>query len=60
MKWVVKLSPAAVTQRSGKTATLQLSDGCHPTERSWMEVGHVSGASFSSPRSKKRLFIASI
>ncbi|CAA6664278.1 unnamed protein product [Spirodela intermedia] len=43
-----------------KTATLQLSDGCHPTERSWMEVGHVSGASFSSPRSKKRLFIASI
>ncbi|CAA7395951.1 unnamed protein product [Spirodela intermedia] len=22
----------------GKTATLQLSDGCHPTERSWMEI----------------------
>ncbi|CAA7411059.1 unnamed protein product [Spirodela intermedia] len=23
----------------GKTATLRLSGGCHPTERSWMEVG---------------------
>ncbi|CAA6657001.1 unnamed protein product [Spirodela intermedia] len=22
-------------------ATLRLSDGCHPTERSWMEVGRV-------------------
>ncbi|CAA7392277.1 unnamed protein product [Spirodela intermedia] len=32
--------------------------GCHPTERSWMEVGR--GASSSSPRSKRRLFIASI
>ncbi|CAA7388571.1 unnamed protein product [Spirodela intermedia] len=41
----------------GKTATLWLSDGCHPTERSWMEVGH--GASSSGPRSKRRLFIAS-
>ncbi|CAA7405106.1 unnamed protein product [Spirodela intermedia] len=38
MKWVVESSPAAVTRRSGKTATLWLSDGCHPTERSWMEV----------------------
>ncbi|CAA6658538.1 unnamed protein product [Spirodela intermedia] len=27
--------------RSGKTVTLRLSGGCHPTERSWMEVGHV-------------------
>ncbi|CAA7392180.1 unnamed protein product [Spirodela intermedia] len=42
MKWVVESSPAAVTRRSGKTATLRLSDGCHPTERSWMEVGRVS------------------
>ncbi|CAA7393119.1 unnamed protein product [Spirodela intermedia] len=24
-----------------KTVTLRLSNGCHPTERSWMEVGHV-------------------
>ncbi|CAA6654030.1 unnamed protein product [Spirodela intermedia] len=37
MKWVVESSPAAVTRRSGKTATLRLSGGCHPTERSWME-----------------------
>ncbi|CAA7394553.1 unnamed protein product [Spirodela intermedia] len=37
MKWVAESSPAAVTQQSGKTATLQLSGGCHPTERSWME-----------------------
>ncbi|CAA7389254.1 unnamed protein product [Spirodela intermedia] len=37
MKWVVESSPAAVTQRSGKTATLRLSGDCHPTERSWME-----------------------
>ncbi|CAA6674197.1 unnamed protein product [Spirodela intermedia] len=43
MKWVVESSPAAVTRRSGKTATLRLS-GCHPTERSWMEVGRVSGS----------------
>ncbi|CAA7393117.1 unnamed protein product [Spirodela intermedia] len=33
--------------------------GCHPTEKSWMVVGHVSGASSSGPRSKRRLFIAS-
>ncbi|CAA7411064.1 unnamed protein product [Spirodela intermedia] len=38
MKWVVESSPAAVTRRSGKTATLWLSGGCHPTERGWMEV----------------------
>ncbi|CAA7388589.1 unnamed protein product [Spirodela intermedia] len=37
MKWVVESSPAAVTRRSGKTATLRLSGGCHPTERGWME-----------------------
>ncbi|CAA7388491.1 unnamed protein product [Spirodela intermedia] len=37
MKWVVELSPAAVTWRSGKMATLRLSGGCHLTERSWME-----------------------
>ncbi|CAA7411124.1 unnamed protein product [Spirodela intermedia] len=37
MKWVVESSPAAVTQRSRKTATLRLSGGCHPTEGSWME-----------------------
>ncbi|CAA7393087.1 unnamed protein product [Spirodela intermedia] len=37
MEWVVESSPAAVTRRSGKMATLQLSGGCHPTERSWME-----------------------
>ncbi|CAA7401710.1 unnamed protein product [Spirodela intermedia] len=37
IKWVVESSPAAVTWRSGKMATLRLSDGCHPTERSWME-----------------------
>ncbi|CAA7409444.1 unnamed protein product [Spirodela intermedia] len=49
MKWVVESSPAAVTRRSGKTTTLRLSGGCHPTERSWMEVGRV----------KRRLFIAS-
>ncbi|CAA6675628.1 unnamed protein product [Spirodela intermedia] len=44
MKWVVESSPVAVTRQSGKTATLRHSDGCHPTERSWME---------------RRLFIAS-
>ncbi|CAA7411079.1 unnamed protein product [Spirodela intermedia] len=37
MKWVVESSPAAVTQRSGKTATLRLSGDCHSTERSRME-----------------------
>ncbi|CAA6675779.1 unnamed protein product [Spirodela intermedia] len=37
MKWVVESSPAAVTRRSRKTVTLRLSDGCHPTEKSWME-----------------------
>ncbi|CAA7394452.1 unnamed protein product [Spirodela intermedia] len=37
MKWVTESSLAAVTRRSGKTSTLRLSDGCHPTERSWME-----------------------
>ncbi|CAA6672094.1 unnamed protein product [Spirodela intermedia] len=37
MKWVVELSPAAVTRRNGKTATLRPSGGCHLTERSWME-----------------------
>ncbi|CAA7409806.1 unnamed protein product [Spirodela intermedia] len=41
MKWVVESSPAAVTLRSGKMATLRLSGSCHPTERSWMEVGRV-------------------
>ncbi|CAA6675826.1 unnamed protein product [Spirodela intermedia] len=40
-----------------KNGTLWLSGSCHPTERSWMEVGH--GASSSGPRSKRRLFIAS-
>ncbi|CAA7392231.1 unnamed protein product [Spirodela intermedia] len=43
MKWVVESSPAAVTRRSGKTATLRLS----------------GGSSSSGPRSKRRLFIAS-
>ncbi|CAA7393166.1 unnamed protein product [Spirodela intermedia] len=42
---------------SGKTATLRLSGSCHPTERSWMEVG--CGASSSGLHSKRRLFIAS-
>ncbi|CAA7392257.1 unnamed protein product [Spirodela intermedia] len=42
---------------SGKMATLWLFGGCHSTKRSWMEVG--CGASSSSPRSKRRLFIAS-
>ncbi|CAA7394591.1 unnamed protein product [Spirodela intermedia] len=37
MKWVTESSPAVVTRRSGKTATLRLSGDCHPTERSWME-----------------------
>ncbi|CAA7411090.1 unnamed protein product [Spirodela intermedia] len=41
MKWVVESSLAAVTRRSGKTATLRLSGGCHPTERGWMEVRRV-------------------
>ncbi|CAA7388862.1 unnamed protein product [Spirodela intermedia] len=41
IKWVVESSLAAVTRRSRKTATLRLSCGCHPTERSWMEVGRV-------------------
>ncbi|CAA7401832.1 unnamed protein product [Spirodela intermedia] len=44
--------------RSRKMATLWLSSECHPTERSWMEMGH--GASSSSLRSKRRLFIASV
>ncbi|CAA6674693.1 unnamed protein product [Spirodela intermedia] len=44
MKWVAESSPAVVTRRSGKTATLRLSGSYHPTERSWMEVGHVSGS----------------
>ncbi|CAA7411055.1 unnamed protein product [Spirodela intermedia] len=43
MKWVVESSLVAVTRRSGKTATLRLS----------------GGSSSSSPRSKRRLFIAS-
>ncbi|CAA7411125.1 unnamed protein product [Spirodela intermedia] len=37
MKWVVELSLAAVTRRSGKMATLRLSSNCHSTERSWMK-----------------------
>ncbi|CAA7394543.1 unnamed protein product [Spirodela intermedia] len=41
MKWVAESSPAAVTRRSGKMVTLQLSGGCHPMERSLMEVGRV-------------------
>ncbi|CAA7407823.1 unnamed protein product [Spirodela intermedia] len=49
MKWVLESSPAAITWQSGKTATLRLSGDCHPTERSWMEVGRV----------KRRLFITS-
>ncbi|CAA6674584.1 unnamed protein product [Spirodela intermedia] len=49
MKWVVELSPEAITWRSGKTVTLRLSGSCHPTERSWMEVGRI----------KRRLFITS-
>ncbi|CAA6674757.1 unnamed protein product [Spirodela intermedia] len=48
LKWVIESSPTAITQRSGKTATLRLSGGYHLTERSWMEVGRV----------KRRLFIA--
>ncbi|CAA6674051.1 unnamed protein product [Spirodela intermedia] len=31
-------------EEDGKTATLRLSGGCHPTERSWMEVGRVLGS----------------
>ncbi|CAA7409461.1 unnamed protein product [Spirodela intermedia] len=27
----------------GKTATLRLSGDCHPTERSWMELGSPPG-----------------
>ncbi|CAA7393109.1 unnamed protein product [Spirodela intermedia] len=44
----------------GKTATLQLSGDCHPTERraGW-RWGACQGASSSGPRSKRRLFIAS-
>ncbi|CAA6669242.1 unnamed protein product [Spirodela intermedia] len=56
---LIPLSPAAVTRQSGKMATLRLSDDCHSTERSLMEVGHVSGNSSSGPHSKRRLFIAS-
>ncbi|CAA6672092.1 unnamed protein product [Spirodela intermedia] len=37
MKWVVESSPTAVTRQSEKMATLRLSGGCHPTEKSWME-----------------------
>ncbi|CAA6674020.1 unnamed protein product [Spirodela intermedia] len=33
MKWVVESSPVAVTRRSGKTATLQLSGGSAVTRR---------------------------
>ncbi|CAA7394544.1 unnamed protein product [Spirodela intermedia] len=47
MKWVVESSPAAVTQQSRKTATLRLSGSCHPTERSWMEVGRVKVSSLT-------------
>ncbi|CAA6654094.1 unnamed protein product [Spirodela intermedia] len=36
-EWVVESSLMAVIQRSRETATLRLSSGCHPTERSWME-----------------------
>ncbi|CAA7397906.1 unnamed protein product [Spirodela intermedia] len=39
IKWVVESSSTTITRRSEKTATLWLSGGCHPTERSWMEVG---------------------
>ncbi|CAA6665919.1 unnamed protein product [Spirodela intermedia] len=34
MKWVVESSPAAVTRRSGKTATLRLSGSAHVSTRS--------------------------
>ncbi|CAA7409447.1 unnamed protein product [Spirodela intermedia] len=37
MSNILVSSPAAVTRRSGKTATLRLFGGCHSTERSWME-----------------------
>ncbi|CAA6658089.1 unnamed protein product [Spirodela intermedia] len=57
IKWVVELSLAAVTWRSEKMATLRLSSGCHPTKRSWMEVGVCQEASSSSPHNKRRLFI---
>ncbi|CAA7399498.1 unnamed protein product [Spirodela intermedia] len=40
---VVESSLVAVTWQSRKMATLRLSDGCHPTKKSWMEVGRMSG-----------------
>ncbi|CAA7403214.1 unnamed protein product [Spirodela intermedia] len=33
----------------GKMTTLWLFGGCHPTERSWMEVGHMSGSFILRP-----------
>ncbi|CAA6673184.1 unnamed protein product [Spirodela intermedia] len=48
MKWVLKSFLMAITRQNRKTTTF-----------SWMEVGHVSGSFILSPRSKKRLFIAS-
>ncbi|CAA7407591.1 unnamed protein product [Spirodela intermedia] len=43
-------------RKNGDFAALQRLS-CHPTERSWMEVGR--GASSSSHHSKRRLFITS-
>ncbi|CAA6674295.1 unnamed protein product [Spirodela intermedia] len=44
-------------RKNGDFAALRC---CHPTKRSWMEVGRMSGSSSSSgPRSKRRLFITS-
>ncbi|CAA6658359.1 unnamed protein product [Spirodela intermedia] len=44
MKWVVELSPAAVTQRSGKNGDFAALRRLSPDERSWMEVGRVLGS----------------
>ncbi|CAA7406198.1 unnamed protein product [Spirodela intermedia] len=38
MKWVVESSPAAVTRRSGKTATLRLSGGSMSKGLKWLRT----------------------
>ncbi|CAA6673887.1 unnamed protein product [Spirodela intermedia] len=44
MKWVVESSPAAVTRRSGKTATLAALRRLSPDGEGWMEVRRVLGS----------------
>ncbi|CAA7388565.1 unnamed protein product [Spirodela intermedia] len=62
MKWVVELSPAAITRRSGKTATLRLSGGSAVTRQrgaGW-RWGVCQGASSSSSCSNLLIYLRSL